>query len=202
MTHTPGSDHLLDSPWPPFLDRLDDEKGRAAFCEFAYRMLQVSPPRFFARIQPDRRQDVIQEVLLHCLRDGCRVLRRYRPQGKPFAAWFITVASNKAKDLVLSSLRREEPIDDVNPIELPNPGPSRSDPLLRERLLRCLNAMGEKCRTLLTLLLDDLKPAEVAVSAAQLLGYEDYSNRQASDDLRYCRGRLAKLLEAAGVHGE
>jgi DNA-directed RNA polymerase specialized sigma24 family protein len=202
MSVEPSAADPLESPWPPFLDHLDDdpEGARAAFCDFAYRLLQVCPPRFFASIPPDDRADAIQEILIHCLRDGCRVLRRYQSQGRPFAAWFLAVAANKARDIVLPGMRvRKLALDEVPETALPNPGPSEGDPLLRRKLSECLAGMGEKCRALLTLFADGLKPAEIAEVAAGLLGYEEYSNRQASDDLRYCKDRLAKALAAAGV---
>jgi RNA polymerase sigma factor (sigma-70 family) len=197
-----GSTHPLDDPSPPFLNLLDSDPKRAKeqFGDFAYRLLRVCRPRYFALLSVDQQEDAIQEILLHCIEDDCRVLRCYRPQGRPFAAWFMTVASNKARDLWRARrLDREHPIDEVPEAALRDPGPPPRDPLLLKRLMDCMSGMGEKCRVLLTLFLEDFKPAEMAEAAGQLLKLEHFSNRQASDDLRYCKGRLAEAAVAVGI---
>jgi RNA polymerase sigma factor (sigma-70 family) len=198
-----GPGHPLDDPSPAFLDLLDSdpEKAKAAFCDFAYRLLRVCRPRYFALLPVDQHEDAIQEILLHCIQNDCHVLRCYRPEGRAFAAWFMTVASNKARDIWRArKADRERPIDEVPEISLRNPDPPPGDPLLEKRLLDCLNGMGEKCRVLLTLFLEEFKPAEMAEVAAQLLKLEHFTNRQASDDLRYCKSRLAEAMVAAGIH--
>ena len=194
------SEHPLDSPWPPFLDKLDSdpEGARAEFCDFAYRLLQVSPPLALSWFPATDREDAIQEILIHCIRDDCRVLRCYRPEGREFKAWFATVASNKAKDLFAARRPgREVPLDVVP--EPAQPGAPHGDPILRGRLKACLEGMGSKCRVLLVFFLEGLKPAEIAEVAGRLLDQDPYSNVQASNDLRYCKRRLVESIKAAGI---
>jgi len=198
-----AADHPLESPWPPFLDWLDSqpERAKAAFADFGYRLLRVCPPRVFSGLTPEQQEEAVQEVLIHCIADGCRVLRLYRPCGKPFAAWLLFVASNKARDLFFRKKRDEVSLDPDLERQLPAPAAPAAD-LLRDGIVRReLGALGEKCRLLLSFFADGLKPREMAELVARLLGYEEYSNKQAGDDLAYCRRLLKGRLEQAGLSG-
>jgi DNA-directed RNA polymerase specialized sigma24 family protein len=196
-----AEEHSLESAWPPFLDLLDSRPREASrsFADFGYRLLRVCPPRAFAQLSQDEREDMVQIVLMHCISDGFRVLRRFKPHGTPFAAWLLTVAGNKTIDEILRRRRDETSITpDIERLLPAAPG-TTGDPLLHTTLRRHLDAMGEKCRLLLSFLAEGLKPREMTDLIADLLGTPSYTNVQASDDLRYCRGLLKRKLEAEGI---
>jgi RNA polymerase sigma factor (sigma-70 family) len=202
MRTTKDSEHQLDSTWPAFLDKLDSDPEEAGdeFCVFGYRLLQVSPPLALAWFPARERKDAIQDVLLHCIEDNFDVLRSYKPEGQKFRAWFSKVAKNKLKDL----LKKQKPGREVPFDTVPEPwslGPEPRDPILARRMRACLDSMGNKCRVLLILFMDDFKPAEIAEVAGALLGQEPYSNVQASNDLRFCKRRYAGMLKASGLKG-
>jgi len=73
------------------------------------------------------------------------------------------------------------------------------DCLLTEVVKQCLRCMGQKCQFLLRLLGDGLKPAEMAGPAQIFLGTSEYSSKQVSDDVRYCKSVLRNLMRDAGV---
>jgi DNA-directed RNA polymerase specialized sigma24 family protein len=191
--------HPLEATYPAFLARFDSEpnQARSEFCEFAYRLLTTRPPRVFGMVRRELRDDLIQDVLLHCLDRDCRVLRSYHDQGKPFAAWLLRVAAN---------LARSRAVKYDAPPEQSGPEPAglapESDFLLTGAVERCLRSLGAKCQFLLRLLGDGLKPAEMAAPVGVFLCAPVYSNKQASDDLRHCKALLRQALVAAGVEVE
>jgi DNA-directed RNA polymerase specialized sigma24 family protein len=203
MTDRPP-DHVLESPWPPFLDWLDSDprRAQAAFADFGYRLLRVFPPRIFAGLTPEQREEAVQEVLVHCIANDCRVLRLYKPSGKPFAAWLLFVTSNKVRDLFFRRKRKDDvSLDPEMEARIAAPDEPPGD-LLREGIVRReLGALGEKCRLLLSFFAEGLAPREMAELAGRLLGSGDYTNKQAGDDLAYCRRLLRRRLEQAGVTG-
>ena len=93
--------HPLDDPEPPFLGDLDRSPDRAAesLCRFALKLLTVSPPGALRTVPYDERDDVVQELILHFLRDDFRVLRSYRNTRHSFAGWFSVVARNLVFDI-------------------------------------------------------------------------------------------------------
>jgi hypothetical protein len=193
------SRHPLDDPFPSFLARLNSEsdRARAEFGAFAYRLLAIRPPRVFGMVGSDRRDDLIQDVLLHCLRDDCRVLRTYRDHGRPFAAWLLCVAANVA--LSRASKYSLPPYEEPAEVAV---APRERDPLLVDMIEKSLGSMGQKCQFLLRLLADGFKPTEMVEPARLFLGMLEYSNKQVSDDLRYCKSVLRNLIMDAGVDVE
>jgi len=124
-----GPTHLLQDPWPGFLDLVDVDRAAAfeQFYLFGRRLLLTAPPRTLLDVPPDSREDVIHDSILHCCRDDFRILRQYRNHGKPFASWFRQVAHNK----LLERLRTRKGQDALQPLpfEVPDrPAVASSDP--------------------------------------------------------------------------
>ncbi len=200
------AEHALRQSYPPFLSLLRSDPGAAfkGFHRFTWRLLLSNPPSILRSLRPELREDVIAEVIYHCWRDNQRVLRAYRDQGRPFAAWLLVVARRKALDL----LRREppealplteEPRGEGGVGPLPHPGPNPSRVADVRRLLsiaaRCIERMNNKCRLLLWGSAQGYRPKELSV----LLGWGPNRNKKASDDLRECRRDLKKLLMGEGI---
>lgn len=199
---------MLDEPWPPFLNLLDDNPERAfgAFYSYARSVLKAKPPRPMFDLNDAESEDITQEIILHCVRDDFRVLRRYTDRGRPFAAWLYVLAHNKCLDY----LRRRKRDADVmaghtNDFES-NPDRFGADPSIspeQESRLRavlravngCMSRLSRYCRLLLELAADEYMPSEMAL----VLGWPKDMNKKISDDLRECRRRLKKMLANAGV---
>jgi len=198
---------MLEATWPPFLDLLDRDPDRAfrGFYSFAWRLLKVSPPKIMSSLPESDADDLIREILLHCVVDNFRILRRYTDRGKPFAAWLYIVAHNKCLDY----LRRKKYSRDYIESEKESAGPIHSgspeislDPDrkmqlkgLIEIVRKCMATLSRKCQILLRLSADEYSPREMTAA----LGLPANMNKKVSDDLRECRKRLKKVLVREGV---
>lgn len=186
----------LEQRWPSFLDDVDRHPDRAfdGFYRFAQLLLTVRPPSVLRGVPAEERHDLIHDVILHCCDDRFRVLRRYRDQGKPFAAWLSFVSRNK----IINLRRREVPLQEV-PEHLPEPSASPADQAdgrqIVSRVEECLVELSRTCQLLLQGAADGLRPRELT----QLLGWPEDRNKKASDDLRACRSRLKKALMGRGI---
>src|SRR5512147_2491143 len=94
------STHELDSPWPSFLDLLDEDPRRAleGLHTYAWKLFAARPPSILARLSSADREDRVAELVLSCHRDDFRRLRTYRNVGKSFAAWLTTVLVRQVMD--------------------------------------------------------------------------------------------------------
>lgn len=199
---------MLDQSWPDFLDLLDSDRDAAfkAFYSFAYRLMTVKAPRSFRCLEEDESADVIQEIVLHCIRNDFRVLRKYVDRGKPFAAWLYMLANNKCRD-ILRKKKRDADVqstvsksDGSNPVSL---GPDKDiDPGQRAELRdilkevgSCVSRLGQYCQLLLQLAADEYTPSEMIL----VLGWPRDRNKKVSDDLRQCRNRLRKAMAEQGI---
>ncbi len=202
-----ADDSPLNETWPSFLDRFDPDPDGAFtdFFDFANRMLAACPPRLLYQVGVDDREDLLHDIILHCCRDGFRVLRSYRNRGKPFAAWFMLVARNR----ILDHLRKRrgtavalaEEVDDDQPgVVLTDDTPGADRLTDRKRLIALvqdtLHRMSDECRTLLQGAAEGFKPRELT----RLMGWPSDWNKKASDDLRECRKRLRGLLGRQGLN--
>jgi DNA-directed RNA polymerase specialized sigma24 family protein len=193
--------HPLDDPCPAFLSLLDSDPEQALrqFAEFAYRLLSARPPMVLGALPRSRREDAIQEVLL-AIASRPDLLRRYTPRpGVPFAAWLQVVAHNRVVDWLRNEGRATlgRPVD---PEALDRiPGVRQAASPLMPRVLHCMQLLSPKCRTLIEMHTLGYEPREIAKLGPRLLGLEAYSNRQASDDLRYCVHCLQQLARENGV---
>ncbi|MFH1845664.1 MAG: hypothetical protein ABIF77_20965 [bacterium] len=200
---------MLDQSWPPFLDQLDSDPDRAFtdFFRLATAALLTAPPRPMVGLSRADREDLIQDIIYHCAKDRFRVLRRYEDKGKPFAAWFYTIAYRKCFDVYRSPHRQVAPVDSFSDEQAGrvweetavdgNPGPD--EPVAwKEAVALTREAMGElddRCRLLIELAADGYAPREMTV----FLGPAGQDNKKISDDLRYCRRRLRNLLVERGI---
>jgi RNA polymerase sigma factor (sigma-70 family) len=199
---------MLQQSWPLFLDLLDEnpQKAFSEFYSFARKLLTVKPPRTLQELSKPESEDMIQDIILHCVQDSFRVLRRYQDRGKPFAAWLYILAHNKCLDY-LRGLKREvettsggfEPGSKDHATLCSDPD---IDPEVRTRLHSvielvgtCVSKLGDYCELLLKCAADEYTPSEIVL----VLGWPKDKNKKVSDDLRECRKRLRKMLEAQGV---
>lgn len=185
----------LDDCWPAFLDLLqsDPRKASEQFYVFAKRLLLASPPSILSQIGFASKEDVIHEVVLHCVRNNFRVLRTYRNEGKPFAAWFKRVATRKALELK----RAEDGFTHEVPAEQIESRLSASAEVRQTILIvnQCLVHMTSKCQILLRSAAEEFTPREIAL----LMGMPVEDSKKVSDDLRHCRKKLVRLLAEHGV---
>jgi RNA polymerase sigma factor (sigma-70 family) len=201
----------LKDPWPPFLDGIlrGDQSAIKEFADFAYRTLRFAPPRVLRGLKDQERDDAIQSIILHFIDNNCSILKRYQNTGSPFVAWFVTVAGNRAYDLLRRNASRPESAEVSMDVEVgeghslmeqigdPSPGPESIT--VQRRLLdsvrHCLGQLSRKCQILLMAAAEEYDPIEMM----RLSGLSGMSNKQISDDLRACRKRLKLLLEESGL---
>ncbi|MFH1314761.1 MAG: sigma-70 family RNA polymerase sigma factor [Candidatus Eisenbacteria bacterium] len=198
---------MSEESWPAFLDMLesDPKAAFAAFYRLAMATLSLAPPRQMRGLSQEDCQDLIHEVVFHCVRDDFRVLRRYVDMGKPFVAWLYTIAHHKCLDYlrshdikvqVVSIHENPEGKGLENVLADPANGPDKrsEDADLVAIVKKAMGQLGERCRLLLEMAADEFMPKEMAA----VLGLSPDQNKKISDDLRYCRKRLKQLLSEAG----
>jgi RNA polymerase sigma factor (sigma-70 family) len=194
-----------DNPnWPSFLDTIDDasEKSAAEFYLFSAKLLHTVPPKLFRGLNKEDQQDLIQEIVIHCIKNNFRVLRTYQNKGKPFAAWFYIIVHNKIVDFLRrrgQELPYQVDLADMPEFVSENPGiealfnVEHSEAL--EVVRMCLNEIGTKCRLLLKLAAKEFRPREMA----RILGLSPEQAKNVANDLAHCRKKLANLLWEKGV---
>jgi len=199
---------MSEKTWPSFLDRLDIDPDAAfkGFYRFAWKTLNQVPPRAMRGLGEPDRQDVIHDIVYHCVRDDFRVLRRYVDKGKPFAAWLYVVAHHKCLDRIRAGRLENEALSihedaDGRGLEMVLSDPA-DDPAKRVEAREVLEAvktilarMGQYCRLLLEMAADELTPREMVL----VLRLPASQNKKVSDDLRYCRDKLRRRLREAGI---
>lgn len=199
---------MLSQSWPLFLNLLDDNPDEAfkGFYTFTQKLLKLKPPKGLRSLSETESQDVIQEIVLHCVRDDFRVLRQYKDRGKPFAAWLYMLAHNKCLDVHRKKNREADIVSSDSDPTGSNPGIFSADPDIspeqRTRLRSviggirtCMSNMGQYCQLLLQLAADEYVPREMV----QVLGLSKDRAKKVSDDLRECRKRLRKLAADQGI---
>ena len=188
--------------WPPFLDLLQSDLAAAieGFYRFAMEMFRLQPPQRLRLVPSADREDALHDVVYHCCKDECRVLRTYRSRGTPFASWLRQVADRR----ILAGLRTHNGVK-LEPLEEASRIPDRtleSDHCrvvsLQEVIdltLKCLERLDEESQLLIIASASGLTPLETAA----LLGLPKGHNRRLSDKCRYARTRLARMLKNEGV---
>jgi RNA polymerase sigma factor (sigma-70 family) len=199
---------LSEESWPAFLDMLDSDP-EAAFAEF-YRLavasMSFSPPRPMRSLSREDSQDLIHEVVFHCVKDDFRVLRRYVDRGKSFRAWLYTIAHHKCLDYLRGRGIKVQvvPIHEdpdgkglENVLADPGGGPDKrlEGADLVATVKKAVTRLGQHCRMLLEMAADEFTPKEMVA----VLRLPPDQNKKISDDLRYCRDKLRKLLAEAGI---
>ncbi len=187
--------------WPGFLDLLDShpEKGLEEFYLFVAGLLRSSPPRMMNSLSKEDKEDLIQDIVIHCIQDNFRVLRTYENEGNAFAAWLYFIARNKIIDFLRKSGREIKLRSNPNPQELRwshDTSRNREDFGDAVNIARkCLEKMDEYCRLLLKMSSDEFLPREMVM----VLGWPAEKAKKVSNDLGYCRKKLSNLLWENGL---
>jgi RNA polymerase sigma factor (sigma-70 family) len=202
---------MLDQPWPEFLNLLDQDANAAfqEFYQFLYKLLTVRPPQGMRSLSETESEDLLQEIVLHCVQDDFRVLRQYRPQGRPFAAWLYVLAHNKCLDCLRRRSRSPELHSQFNyGVGEDSLGGGVDSDLTPEKraglrdvistVKGCLSRLRQYCRLLLQLAAEEYTPREMVL----LLGWPPDKNKKVSDDLRECRRQLRKVMVEEGIDVE
>lgn len=190
---------------PSFLDLLDSNKPEAMkqFGLGFERHFKNFHSRDFRGLDEDTIADLLSDLKVHCLKDNCRVIRKYQVAERPFAHWFTVVAHNRFVE-VLRSRKQMYSLDspagpDQDPVEPPDRSSDNKEDVFWRQLLRlteeCIQLASTKCRRMLLLAAEECTPLELA----QLLGFKPEENKKVSDDLRYCRRQLVNCLEGKGI---
>lgn len=188
---------------PEFLRLLDTDRGRAlgGFRQFAEELFRSAPPPIYFRVPVDDREDVVSEVVLHCIDNDCAKLRRYEPrEGATFAGWLAVVASRKISDLLQQRRRRgTEVTEDLEGEEPPGPSPPDPEQITVKRelegiFLTALRGIGRRCRLLLRLKLLEYKNREIV----QIMRLPKRQNKTIGNQVIECRKKLVRTLRGAG----
>lgn len=192
--------------WPPFLDLLDQEPKKAIeqFSRETVEFLKNHPPNPLRDLDRDERHEVIQDVVIYCIENDGRVLRTYSDCGRPFRSWLYTLASHRAIDY----LRRrqmekkyhtamvDDPPDPPDNVKTGSASPEHDTAISEamEAVGKALLNLGKKCRLLIEMWVDGFTPLEMVLE----LGLPRDQNAKVSNDLRYCRKKLAENMIGMG----
>lgn len=195
---------ILHQTRPSFIACLEQNPARAfrEFYTFAWKILRAFPPPALRTLRADDRDDLIAEIILHCVKDDMRVLRRYDDLGYPFANWLLVVAQFRAIDLLRrpsSPWRPTVRLDPGGPAG--GPSPPRDRGTLPDEL-----AISRKNLELVMSIVREMAPQDqiILIASAEgypprdlvrLLGRPPEDAKKVSDSVRYCRRRLKKLLK-------
>jgi len=188
-----------DSEWPSFLDKLDSDPAAAKeeFADCLFALLAERPPGPVRSLGDDR-EDFGQALFLKCVDKDFRVLRKYRKTGHSFHAWLYILIHNRALDY-LDALGRKwhgPPLpDDPSASKTGNWGPTEFGSGPWNDVIRivktAMKRLSLRCRILLEFAADGYLPRD-------MVGAVPGTNVQISNDLRYCRKKLKKLVAAMG----
>jgi RNA polymerase sigma factor (sigma-70 family) len=190
--------------WPSFLDKLKSHPRQAAtqFASYALNHLKSCPATIMLSLSEAERDDIVQDVILHCTENKMRLLRSYHNTGRPFAVWLYFVARNKTIDHLRRKGREARFLRDTG-----NPGPTLRDHSefgpertaavkgILARVAEELEALDQKCRILLRFAADEYRPKEIALALGLTLNHA----KKISDDLRHCRRKLRDSIESKGI---
>jgi RNA polymerase sigma factor (sigma-70 family) len=191
---------------PEFLNHLDSnrELAVAGFQRFAETLFEQAPPPNYFRVPPDDREDVVSEVILHCIDDDCAKLRKYKPRaGCAFAGWFAVVATRKITDFLRQRQRRDRELDgDGLPDGHGDSGTPDPEQLaikneLERMFLSALRSIGQRCRLLLRLKVLEFKNREIV----RVLRLPKDQNKAIGNQVLECRKKLIRELRDLGFFG-
>lgn len=191
---TPGNTVQQD-----FLDMLETEPKKAAesFSIWARGKLLVAPPRQMRSIPLDEREDMIHDIIIHCIDDNMRRLRLYRKKPESFEALFFVIARNKIHDKIKMRVRGAK-IANVDPeavaVQPGNPNVAVNSPgagMVLQLVARFLMKLDEKCQLLLRLAAHEHRPRELV----KLL---HMPAKKISNHTAHCARKLSDLLLQAG----
>lgn len=206
--------YSLNEVWPSFLDPLVNAADAAEdFAKFAWHVLYTVPPSCLSRIKPDEREDLVQAVITHCLDRNFKKLatlrnkkNQFETEKKPFRRWLATVAIH----LFIDQKRKPPAKIDRNTVSvspdgtdisslLPDNEPDPSEILQHKETLlhveECFKQLNLKCRIMIFAAIEGHSYSQIAV----LLGLDPTDTKKISNDLNYCRDRLAQLVDREGI---
>ncbi len=199
---------MFEESYPDFLTRLDSDPDRAFrdFYEYTAKLLSAQPPFQVRALTDIEICDLVNEVVLHCVSDGFRVLRQYVDKGRPFGAWLYIMAQHKCIDRIRRNrlVTNAESKPDSESAKSANAGSAHSELNPEEQyrfgavvevVRRCIATLGQQCQLLLKLAAEEYTPMEIALA----LGLDNNSNKKVSDAMRECRRQLRKSLDAQGL---
>ena len=188
---------------PHFLDLIETDPlaCAASFYRYAMGFFETAAPRLLKSLEPHDAEEVRSRIVLHCIRDDCRVLNEYREVEGPFAGWFAILCLNKTKDYLKELGRYRETVVSAGDHEphdyTSNPRADAHSPDLtvesgeKLRIVReCIGRLDHYCRLLVRMAAEEFKPREMV----RVLRWPQNKAKKVSDDLRYCREKLRQLL--------
>lgn len=191
----------LSDPSPDFLDKLDTDRERAIaeFRRFAEQLFRDAPPPNYLHVHPDEREDVLSEVVIHCIDNDCARLRTFRyREGSLFAGWFATVAYRKISDLLKRERQRDQRSSTTEPFEKASDGPNPEQLTIAKEMenifLSALRQLSRECRLLLRLRCLEFTNREIV----KLLRLPSKRNKTIGNQIIECRKKLARLLRKRG----
>ena len=102
MPASKSGEHPFEDPWPPFLDLMDRDADQAQrdLWHFICAALRAKKPRAYSGLSEEEQEMLRSDVFLKLAKDGCRCLRSYANQGKPFYAFLATVTTSVSLDYI------------------------------------------------------------------------------------------------------
>jgi len=191
------TEHPFKTGWPDSLRRAvaGDAAARESFASFALAFYRSRRWRLLRSVPDAHHDDLTQDMALHALE---RLASYHERPGVPFEAWLLAVGSRVVLDRLRSDMarrRREQAWGD----ETHTAARTRPDPAVVARARDALAQLGAKCRLLLGLLQDGLRPAEMVEMARAAMGDPTLTNKRVADDLAYCKRLLAKKFAETAV---
>lgn len=196
----------LSKSLPGFLQLLDTDRERAliGFRRFVDDWFRDAPPSCYFRVPADDREDMVSEVVLHCIDNDCAKLRQYQPrEDATFEGWFAVVATRRILDVQEQRRRRgagmTEALDGQDDRGAPDPTPDQiaSKRELEGVFLRALRDIGRRCRLLLRLKLLEFKNREIV----QIMRLPKSHNKRVGNQVIECRRKLVRALGETGYFG-
>lgn len=194
LSHT--NDIQPESSYPGFLALLDSDPKQAAdrFYRYVIVLFGKAPPKVLRSLPEDVKPDMIHDIVVHCIRNNFRVLKKYENKGRPFAIWFYFISRNYVLDHLPKYIETIEP-DDVSTGPSNNPGEGVENRQILEKVNLCLAKIDDYCRLLLRMAGDELVPREMV----KVLGWQQDKAKKVSNDLGYCRKKLEDMLTEFGL---
>jgi hypothetical protein len=190
--------HVLQDPWPEFLNYLDSDPERAmeGLYVFLVKLLESRTPSILRSQSHEWRQDFNHDLLIHCCEEDFTRLRRYENRRRAFSSWLLTVAVHYAIERIRPS--REVPVEDPEIFSKGKPD-NLADTFQDKRVRECLDAIGDPCAPLLLAwAVDELSLDELRI----LLRYPSggASEKKAWDQVhKKCKPKLLKCLKKKGI---
>ena len=196
---------MNNDAWPSFLDKIKSHPKQAAteFAHFALRQLNDYPPAVMRSLSRAECDDIIQDVILHCIDKKLRILRTYQNTGRSFAFWLYFIARNRTLDLLRREGRFARFVAELKASGSTNganghPGADRNNAVnaMMMKVAEGLGILDQKCRILIRYAADEYTPRDIALA----LGLNPDHSKKISDDLRHCRRKLRDYVESQGVN--